>query len=45
MLMWEYGIAHSVVMTIGWLMAFAFLGSLIYFAISIRVDEEKAPKE
>ncbi len=43
MFMSEYGIVHNVAMAIGWLMGFTILGSLIYFAITIRVDDERTP--
>lgn len=44
MFMPEYGIVHNVTMAIGWLMGFTILGSLIYFAITIRGADEEAPK-
>lgn len=35
MWMWEYGMAHNVVMTVGYLMGMVLLGSIVYFAITI----------
>lgn len=45
--MWmpEFGITHNVVMAVGWLMGFALLGGFVYFAITIRADNGKSPKE
>lgn len=44
MFMFEYGVIHNVAMAIGWLMGFTILGGVVYFAITIRGEDEDAAR-